>query len=427
MLAVREMPGLLNKLGFGKKNESPGRLRQRLKKGARTVDYKPQQVAAFTDSVQNLREQIAAADRRGFSPAKRASLRIDLAVLLRKLATTTGGSDGEAKLAAAEQAAREAIALAADVTDVAAYVLALDALSEIFSARNNWSAVEKTTEEAQRLSVSSPRPDPLQAAHRIHLLGTARHFNGRPEEAIDALDRALLMHEQTYGPDHLKTSDVLVEIGKVFRSQGEHEAAQEYLHRAYRIRRAHLGEATPEVVEVVQHFAMSMHESGDVEGAVEQFERLLVLKELQLGVQNIEQLAEIQYSMAMYFNEWGKVARARELVTEAVGTFRCSGGVRLAVSHEALGQLEEIRGHYTRALEELEAAGKVWKSFGANRSRELVRNMQYRADLLEELGRIEEADNLRAKAAEIEEGKSDPLPLAAAAGASFEKTRKKLL
>jgi len=424
------MPGLLSKLGFKQKPlQSPGRLRKRLKKKDRTVDYKPQQVAAFTDSAQSLREHISTADEKGFSPAKRASLRIDLAILLRKLAMTNGGSDGEAKLADAEKSAREAIGLAADVTDIRAYVLGLDALSDIFAAKNNWAAVEKTTEEAQRLSAMSGHPDPLQAAHRVHLMGTARHFNGRPEEAIDALDCALLMHEQTYGPEHLKTADVLLEIGKVFRSQGEHDAAQEYLYRAYGIRRAHLGEATLEVVEVVQQYAMSMHESGDVEGAVEQFERFLVLKQLQLGVQNIDQLAEIQYSMSMYFIEWGMVARARELLMEALGTFRCSGGVRLAVSHEELGQLEEILGHYSGAIRELEAAGDVWKSLGANRSTELVRNMRYRADLLEEIGQDENAEKLRAKAQEVQEGKSVTLlqSTATAAGVAFDKNRRKFL
>jgi tetratricopeptide (TPR) repeat protein len=424
------MGGLLAKLGFGPKQpQCPGRLRQRLKQQpGRTVEYKPQQVAAFTDSVQNLREHIAIADQRHYSATKRATLRVDLAVLLRKLAVSTGGAEGDAKLSQAEQAAREAIGLAAEVNNVSVYVLALDALSEIFAARNNWPAVEKATEEAQRLAAHSPRPDPLQAAHRVHLLGTARHFNGRPEEAIDALDTALLLHEKTYGPDHLKTADVLLEIGKVFRSQGQHEAAQEYLQRAYRIRRAQLGEATPEVVEVVQHFAMSLHESGDMEGAVEEFERLLVLKELQLGVQNIEQLAEIQYSMATYFTEWGKFARARELVTEAVGVFRCSGGVRLAVSQETLGQLEEVRGHYTRALEELEAAAKVWESLGPNRVRELVRNMEYRADLLEEMGRHEEAAQLRAKALAVQEAKPEhPLITTAVAAGAAPRERKSLL
>ncbi|MEO5923141.1 MAG: tetratricopeptide repeat protein [Bryobacteraceae bacterium] len=422
------MTGLLTKLGFKRKIESPGRLRKRLTKAARTVDYKPQQVAAFSDSVESLREQISNADQRGFSAAKRAALRIELATLLRKLAVTTGRSDSDSKLNAAEESAREAIALAAEVTDVAAYVLALDALSEIFAARENWAAVEKTTQEAARLAPTSPRPDPLQAAHRVHLLGTAKYFTGHPEEALEALDRALLMHEETYGPDHLRTSDVLLEIGKVFRSQGEHEAAQEYLHRAYLIRRSHLGEATPEVVEVVQHFAMSMHESGDVDGAIEQFERLLVLKELQLGVQNIEQLAEIQYSMATYYQEWGRVSRARELVITAVGTFRPKGGVRLAVCHEMLGQLEETRGQYRGAIEELELAAKVWTSLGQNRAAELVRNLQYRADLLEEMGRHQEAWMLHAKATEIQNGEVDPLPTSAGAvDGSFEKTRRKLL
>lgn len=423
------MPGFLSKLGFKRKIETPGRLRKCLKKAARTVDYKPQQVTAFSDSVESLREQISNADQRGFSAAKRASLRIELATLLRKLAVTTGRSDSDTKLNAAEESAREAIALAAKVTDVTAYVLALDALSEIFVARGNWAAVEQTTQQAARLAPKSPRPDPLQAAHRVHLLGTAKHFTGHPEEAIDALDSALLMHEQNYGPDHLRTSDVLLEIGKVFRSQGEHEAAQEYLHRAYRIRRAHLGEATPEVVEVVQHFAMSMHESGDVEGAVEQFERLLVLKELQLGVENIEQLAEIQYSMATYYNEWGQAPRARELVLTAVGTFRPKGGVRLAVCYETLGQLEEARGQYRGAVQELELAAKVWASLGPSRASELVRNLEYRADLLEEMGRHQEAKILQEKAAEIEIGQSDQLPTAAGASAapSVEKTRRKLL
>lgn len=421
------MAGFLHKLGFGRKVKSPGRLRQRLTNGVRTVDYKPEHVAAFTDAVQNLQEQISTADERGFSRLKRASLRIHLAVLLRKLASTTGGSDRDAKLADAEQAAREAIALAAEVTDVALYVLGLDALSEIFAANSNWPAVEKATEEAQRLSEFSPRPDPLQAAHRIQLLGTARYFNGRPAEALDALDCALLLQEKTHGSDHLKTSDVLLEIGKVFRAQGEHEAAQEYLRRAYRIRRAHLGEATPEVVEVVQHLAMSMHESGDMDGAVEEFDRLLVLKELQLGVHNIDQLAEIQYSMASYFSEWGKIARARELVTEAVGTFRCSGGVRLAVSLEALGLLEEARGHYTRAVEDLEEAARAWAACGPNRTRELVCNMQYRADLLEEMGRHEEAEVLRTRAAQVEEAKLEAPAMATVAhAASFGRTPRNL-
>jgi tetratricopeptide (TPR) repeat protein len=121
--------------------------------------------------------------------------------------------------------------------------------------------------------------------------------------------------------------------------------------------------------------------------------------------------------------------RARELVITAVGTFRPKGGVRLAVCYETLGQLEEHRGQYRGALEELELAAKVWATLGKSRASELVRNLQYRADLLEELGRRREASMLQAKATEIEMGQSDPLPTFAAASVevSSEKTRRRLL
>ena len=47
---------------------------------------------------------------------------------------------------------------------------------------------------------------------------------------------------------------------------------------------------------------------------------------------------------------------------EAVGTFKRTGGARLASGYEALAQLEEDTGHYHEALRELARAGKVWES-----------------------------------------------------------------
>jgi tetratricopeptide (TPR) repeat protein len=112
-----------------------------------------------------------------------------------------------------------------------------------------------------------------------------------------------------------------------------------------------------------------------------------------------------------------------------LGTFRPKGGVRLAVCYETLGQLEEARGQYRTAIEELELAGKVWASLGQSREAELVRNLHYRADLLEEMGRHQEAGMLHEKATEIELGESDQLSSTAAAPvqASYEKTRRRLM
>ena len=67
---------------------------------------------------------------------------------------------------------------------------------------------------------------------------------------------------------------------------------------------------------------------------------------------------------------------------------------------------------------------------GSSRSTELVRNMQYRADMLEEIGYDADAEKLRAKAQEVQEGKSVTAPrsaVTAAAGVGFDKNRRKIL
>ncbi len=80
-----------------------------------------------------------------------------------------------------------------------------------------------------------------------------------------------------------------------------------------------------------------------------------------------------------------------------IGAFRRVGGPRLAVALEAQGQLEERSGRYFDAVRELEKAGTAWRKAG--RIVELVHNMEYRADLLEQLRRTKEARWLREQAA----------------------------
>jgi hypothetical protein len=56
-------------------------------------------------------------------------------------------------------------------------------------------------------------------------------------------------------------------------------------------------------------------------------------------------------------------------------------------------------------------AGKVWESCGSERSKELVQNMQHRAELLDQLRKKSEADWLREKAEELTAGASVTSPI----------------
>jgi serine/threonine-protein kinase len=208
----------------------------------------------------------------------------------------------------------------------------------------------------------------------------------------------LALHENTYGEAHLETATMLAEVGRIFRAQGDQERAQDCLGRALRTHRSLLGEAAPEVFDDLQQLAGSLEDAGDLAGAAEQFETALHIKQRQLGIVHLEPFAEMQYSLAILYTGWGNYSRARELLAECIGTFRNTGGPRLAVSYEMLAQVEERSGHHLIALNALESAGKVWEKCGAGRIAELVSNLEYRADLLDEMSDPRKASWLRERA-----------------------------
>jgi hypothetical protein len=109
----------------------------------------------------------------------------------------------------------------------------------------------------------------------------------------------------------------------------------------------------------------------------------------------------MEFSVASMYIRWGEYARARELLGGCLGTFRRAGGPRLAVGHETLAFVEEALGHYSDAVRELATAGKAWANCG-NRKAELAVNMNYRAELLDQLKRKHEAAWLREQVAELE-------------------------
>jgi len=111
----------------------------------------------------------------------------------------------------------------------------------------------------------------------------------------------------------------------------------------------------------------SLESSGDIDGAAAQFERVLNLKLRTVGM-NMDTVAEAQYQLACV-SRLARYSRARELQMEAVGTFRRSGGERLARGYEALAQLEEDMGTITKRCANWHAPGKCGNRSKPNTSR----------------------------------------------------------
>jgi tetratricopeptide (TPR) repeat protein len=356
---------------------------------SRTEADRHLQARNYAEAEKHLLVAITEADVQHHS-VRKIQFRLQLAEAQRK----------QGKFEEAEQTIRAALEFTAKIANPTGYVKCLDALAEVFHDAENYPAMDASLQRALATEAAMPHPDPLRMARRVARLGTARHKSGRSDEAIPALEKAVKLHEDAYGEDHLETAGLLSELGQIHRAQTNHNDAQECLKRALRIHERELGFDSQEAVRDLHHLAGSFEESGDIESAAAQYERALSLKLRILGG-NLDELAEMQFGLAGIYIGWSRYARARELLAEAIGTFKAKKDIRLAVAYETLAHIEECSGRYLEAVTELVRAGKVWEACGAVRVTQLIQNLEHRAELLEQLRKNGEASWLRARAEQL--------------------------
>ncbi len=347
----------------------------------------------YVDAEILLEEAVAECGAIDTSPNTRIKLQLQLAEAQRRQ-----GAENPEKLDQAEATIRGALELTARISNPAGYVQCLDALASIFYDRGNFQAMQTLIEEGVKIEASMPHPDPIRTARRIHHLAIVRHLLG--EDSVPALEKAIVLHERAFGEEHVETATVLTEAGMLYRARGSYEAALRCLSRALRIHSRECGADSQEAIRDLQHLAGTHEETGDIESASAIYERALELKDRLVGSDQ-EELAEMQFSIATLYMNWGNYSRARELLAMCIGTFKRKKGARLAVAYETQATIDETSGRFNDALVELAKAAKVWEACGPERSTELAVNMEYRADLLEQLRKKDSAKWLREKAAEI--------------------------
>jgi len=360
----------------------------------------------LADAERHLTIAVREADERGLAPAQRIALRLELADLQRSLAAPRGTDSGTAqldlsKLRDAENTLREAIIVCTQAFDAKLYLRSLDALGEIFCLVEDYPALEEVAADAIRLGAAAPGENIDQLEERLRRLALAQDKTGRFPEALKTFDQAIALRERKYGAGHKETGNLLAEVGRICRGRGFHEQAQGYLKRALRIHETLDGVDSAEALGDIQQLAGSLEDTGDLDGASAQYERALGLKLRELGNSNIEDVAEMQYSLACLHIGWGNYSRARELLMECVGTFKRSPGSQLAMVYESLAHVEEREGRVSFALDELEKAAQVWEKCNPPQLEELARNLELRGELSEQLRLRVEANHLRKQARHV--------------------------
>jgi len=366
----------------------------------------------LADAERHLSLGVREADDRGTAPAEKVELRLELAATQRRLAQPPKGLEGSgqldlAKLRDCENTLREAVIVCTQASDSKLYLRCLDALAEIFELVEDYPALEEVTRDAVRLWASIKNEDPERTELRLQRLATAQDRNGHFPDALKTFDQAIAVRERYYGVAHLETGNLLAEVGRICRARGVHVQAQAYLKRALHVHETQCGPDSLEALGDVQQLARSFEDTGDLDAAAAQYERALGLKLKQLGYESIDEVAEMQYSLACLHVGWGRYSRARELLSECIGAFKREKGPRLAVAYESLAHVEEREGRVSFALNELERAAKIWEACKPPRLEELSRNLELQADLSDHLRLRVEANLLRKKARHVQAAAED--------------------
>jgi tetratricopeptide (TPR) repeat protein len=288
----------------------------------------------------------AALIERRYSSKKRAGLMLDLEKAQRK----------QGKLDQAEQAARAAIELAAG--DHTLHSRAMEALVDVQISQEKYSDAEQTVREIATLEAGQSQPDRARLASCARKLGTALLKSGRKEEAFEAFQQAASLAEQAFGAKHVETAQSLSQLGMLSRQHGDHTEAQRCLRRALEIHQETSGPESNAATEALYNLAASLEQSGDLAGAVSEYERVLKLKDRQVGGDR-EEATDVQVHLAGLYVKAGRVAPARELLMQAIGTLERKGGPPLARAVETFADVEERMGHTEEAQQWRERAAEI--------------------------------------------------------------------
>jgi len=335
----------------------------------------------------HLAQAMVESERRQEPADQRIMLRLELAEAQRK---QFRGDQDFHKLVEAEETVRSALELATRANERELLVQVLDELAAIAADFGRVEEVDRLLHEAAAVEAKLKRRDQMPAARRMHRLALLRQQRGELREAVQLLAESAAIHEQALGESHAATAHRLSDLGAVHHALGNHAEAQRCLRRSIRVHEKEHGLESPEATSDLQMLTASFEASGDIEAAASQLERVLGLKLRVVGM-DLDTVAEAQWELATRYMGWRRYSRARELLMEAVATFKRTGGARLAAGYEALGQLEEDTGHYHEALRELARAAKVWESVKSEHVEDLMRNLKHRIFLFDLLRQHKES------------------------------------
>jgi len=210
------------------------------------------------------------------------------------------------------------------------------------------------TEQAKAFKVANE-----QTGYLLNQLGLYLQVLARYAEAKGLIERALAIHEASFGPDHPNVATGFNNLAGVLQDLGDLAQARALYERALAIDEASYGPDHPNVATDFNNLAGVLKDLGYLDQARPLFERALAIDEAFYGpdhpnvARDVNNLAGVIYAL-------GDLAQARKLFERALRIVEASFGsnhpyVASTISNLAgvlkdLGYLDQARPLFERAL-----------------------------------------------------------------------------
>ena len=203
-------------------------------------------------------------------------------------------------------------------------------------------------------------PDDPDLGLGLYLVGAAYERLRRHDEALPLLVRALEIQEAVLPSNDLDLARTLSWLGSTYVSLGRHNEALPLYERTLEIRDARLAPDHPDVAFSQAQLAWTYSNLGRHEEAAPLYEQALAIRELVLGSEHSD-VAWTLYSLAWTYSNLGRHEEAAPLYEQALAIRELVLGPEhsdvaltlyyLAWTYGNLGRYEEAAPLYARALE----------------------------------------------------------------------------
>jgi tetratricopeptide (TPR) repeat protein len=223
-------------------------------------------------------------------------------------------------------------------------------LNEVFSDPKAWPRARRL--DALALALCSGDEGPRKGSERncayllsqlgLYKLGALRDYG----QAQPLLEQALAIEEKMRGAEHPYTASSLNNLALLLKSQGDYEGARPLYERALAIREKVLGTEHPDTAISLNNLAVLLGSQGDHEGARPLHERALAIREKVLGAEHPD-TAQSLNNLAELLRVQGDYEGARPLYKRALAVWEKTLGAEhpsMATSLNNLAELLRVQG-----------------------------------------------------------------------------------